>query len=226
VATVGGNPRAQTRIMLRPIGTPLPLGLLAVMTAGTLLSLQQLEAFPVTQGRTIAFVLLGFAVPLMVIAAVFAFLARDTIAGTALGLFAGTWLATALTTLNSPPGSTSDALGAFYVCLSLALLVVIAGASLGKLGLALVVIAGATRFLVAGIYELTGDVGVEHAAGVLGFALVATALYAALATEIEDVRGEPKLPLGRRAKARDAIEGPFERQLEGLEHEAGVRQQL
>jgi hypothetical protein len=54
----------------------------------------------------------------------------------------------------------------------------------------------------------------------------ALALYSALATEVEDVQGETKLPLGRRAMAAEALQGPFDRQLERIEHEAGVRRQL
>jgi hypothetical protein len=40
------------------------------------------------------------------------------------------------------------------------------------------------------------------------------------------VQGEVKLPMGRRASAREALTGPFDAQLEKLEHEAGVRNQL
>jgi len=226
VATRNGGSGAQARITLRPIASPLPLGLLCVMTAGTLLSLQQLGAFEVTEGRTIGFILVGFVVPLTLVATVFAFLARDTIAGTALGLFTGAWLATALTILTSPPGSTSDPIGVFFLCFAGALLVLVAGTSFGKLGFALVILAGTSRFALSGLYELTGDVNVERAAGVTGLVLAGAALYAALATELEDVRGQPTLPLARRANARDALEGSLESQLERIEHEAGVRQQL
>jgi hypothetical protein len=34
------------------------------------------------------------------------------------------------------------------------------------------------------------------------------------------------LPIGRRLKARQALEGTFEHQLDGIDREAGVRQQL
>jgi uncharacterized protein len=215
-----------TRIVLRPIGSPLPLGLLALMCAGVLLSLQQIGALGVDQGRTIAFVLIAFVVPLQLIASILGFLARDSVAGTAFGVLSGAWLATALVTLSSPPGATSPALGAFFFCLAAALVVLIAGASFGKAGPAVVIVAAAARFLVTGLYEVTTKTGLEHAAAIVGFGLAVTALYAALATEIEDVRGGLKLPLGRRAKARSALDASFERQLDGIEHEAGVRQQL
>ena len=212
--------------MLRPIGSPLPLGLLALMCAGVLLSLQQIGAFALGQWHTIALVLIAFVVPLQLLASVLSFLGRDTVAGTALGLLAGAWLATALVTLSGPPGTRSPALGAFFLCLAASFLIIVAGASFGKAGPAAVIVIAGARFLVTGLYELLGDTGLEHAAAIVGFVLAGTALYAALATEIEDVRGAIKLPFGRRARARDALEGNFERQLAGIEHEAGVRQQL
>jgi hypothetical protein len=87
-------------------------------------------------------------------------------------------------------------------------------------------VAGSARFLLAGLYELTASRGVEHAAAIVGFLLVGTAAYTALATMLEDVHGSEKLPLGRRGRAAEAIEGGMADQLRGLEHEAGVRQQL
>jgi succinate-acetate transporter protein len=222
----GAAVRDRTRIMLRPIGSPLPLGLLALMCAGLLLSLEQLGTIPQTETSTIALLLLGFVAPLMLISSIFSFLARDTVAGTALGLFAGAWLATGLNFLSATPGQTSKALGVFFLALAASFAVIIVGASFGKAGPAVVVVFGVARFLLAGLYELTGDVGVEHAAAIVGFGLAAAALYSALATEIEDVQGEVKLPMGRRASAREALSGPFDSQLEQLEHEAGVRNQL
>jgi uncharacterized protein len=222
----GSAPTELTRIVLRPIGSPLPLGLLALFCAGILLSLLSVGALEPDQGRPIAFILLGFVVPLMLVASVLAFLARDTVAGTALGLFAGAWLASALVMLTSPPGQTSPAFGAFLLALGGGMVVLISGAAFGKAGPAAVLVFGAARFALAGLYEVTGSVGLAHVAGVVGFALAGAALYSSLATEIEDVRGAPKLPLGRRGQARAALEGSFEEQLHLLEHEAGVRQQL
>ena len=44
MAANDGDLRPYTRITLRPIGSPLPLGLLALMCAGVVLSLQQVGA--------------------------------------------------------------------------------------------------------------------------------------------------------------------------------------
>src|SRR4051794_23850260 len=226
MAGTNGDLRPYTRITLRPIGSPLPLGLLALMCASVVLSLQQVGALTTSDGKSIALILIGFVVPLQLVATVFSFLARDTVAGTGLGLFSGAWLATALVTLTSQPGSANSALGSFLFALAASMLVLVAAASFGKVGPAAVIVAGSARMLVTGLYEVTGSKGVEHAAGLLGFALAAVALYSALATIVEDVQGETKLPLGRRAKAAEALAGPFDRQLDALEHEAGVRQQL
>lgn len=215
-----------TRITLRPIGSPLPLGLLALVPAGVVLGLLQLGALRLDQTRTVALLLLGFVVPLMLLSSVFAFLARDTVAATGLGLFGGTWLATALALLSGRPGATSPALGVFLLCVGGGLVVLVASASFGKLGPALVIVVGAARFVVAGLYELNGSRGLEHAGAILGLCLAGTALYSALATAVEDVHGSSKLPMLRRRQAADAISGPFDAQLERIEHEAGVRQQL
>jgi uncharacterized protein len=106
------------------------------------------------------------------------------------------------------------------------MVVLVAGASFGKIGPALVMVLGATRFVVSGLYELLGGTTLEHAGAIVGLVLAGVALYSALATEVEDVQGETKLPIGRRALAAEALQGPFERQLDRIEHEAGVRQQL
>lgn len=216
-----------TRVTLRPIGSPLPMGLLALMCAVLLLSLGQVGALPAEEGRTVALILVGFVVPLMLVSSIFSFLARDTVAGTALGLFTGAFLVIALGTLSAPsPQATSDALGVFLIALAAAMLVLVAGASFGKAGPAAVIVVGSARFLVNGLYEIKSTAGLEHAAGIVGFLLAGTALYSALATLIEDVQRRTTLPLGRRAKARDALDAPFASQLERIEHEAGVRQQL
>jgi hypothetical protein len=222
----GVQTAAISRIVLRPIGSPLPLGVLALVPAGAVMGVLQLGGIPVSETKTVAFLLLGFVVPLQLIASVLSFLARDTIAGTGLGLFGGTWLATALALMAGPPGARSHALGVFLLCVGASMVVLVAGASFGKLGPALVMVFGAARFVISGLYELLGGTGLEHAGAIVGLGLAGVALYSALATEVEDVQGETKLPIGRRAMAAEALSAPFERQLEGIEHEAGVRQQL
>jgi uncharacterized protein len=135
------------------------------------------------------------------------FLARDTVAGLALGLFAGSWLATGLALMSAPPGSTSPALGVFSISVAACFLLLVAGAAFGKAGPAVVIVVGAARFLLAGLYEINGSVGIEHAAAIVGFVLAGVALYTALVTELEDVRGRIVLPLLRRGMARGRCRG-------------------
>ena len=54
---------------------------------------------------------LAFVAPLQALAGIFAFLARDSGAATALTMLGAAWTATALTVLRTPPGGTSTSLG-------------------------------------------------------------------------------------------------------------------
>jgi uncharacterized protein len=222
----GFTAAARTRIMLRPLGSPLPLGLLALAPAGLLLSCLQLGAFSLAEGKSVALIVLTFAAPLELIAAVLCFLARDMLGGSGLGLFAGAWLASGTVLLSSPPGAASPAFGVFLLAISAAMIVLIASAAGGKAGPAAVMAVGSARFLLAGLYELTSSTGVEHAAAIVGFVLAGIAIYTSLATALEDIHGEGKLPIGRRGRAAAALQGDMGDQLAGLEREAGVRQQL
>jgi len=97
------------------------------------------------QGEDVGLILLTFVFPLQLLASVFGYLGRDIVAGTGMGLLAGTWLSIALVTLMAPrPGATSDALGLFLLLAGAAMLVPFATASLAKLA------AAAVRTLAAG----------------------------------------------------------------------------
>jgi hypothetical protein len=54
----------------------------------------------------------------------------------------------------------------------------------------------------------------------------ALALYGGLAFLLEDLRGEPVLPVFRRGEARTSFEAGLADQLDRLDNEAGVRKQL
>jgi uncharacterized protein len=75
--------------------------------------------------------------PLQLVASVFGFLARDVVAGTGMGILAGTWLAVGLILLTGEPGSTSDALGLFLLIAAVAMLVPASAAAIGRRGGAL-----------------------------------------------------------------------------------------
>ncbi len=215
-----------SRITLRPIGSPLPLGFIALGTATISLSGMQLGWLPAADWKQVALVLVLFTAPLQALSSIFGFLARDSVGGTGLGTLAGAWLVTGAVTATSPAGSTSKALGLFLLVVAAALIVPTVAASLGKVLAALVMGGVAVRFSITGIYELTGQSGWEHVAGWWGVALGAIALYAALAFEIEDTLRRTLLPVGRRGVGRRAMKGTIVDDLGRISHEAGVREQL
>jgi succinate-acetate transporter protein len=214
------------RIVLRPIGNPLPLGFLALAAATVLVSGLQLGWLATDQGRDVALILIAFVFPLQFLTSVFGYLGRDVVAGTGMGVLAGSWVSVGLVTLTSPPGSTSDALGLFLLVAGTAMLVPAAAASTGKLAAFAVLAMTALRFALTGLYELTASDAWETAAGIVGLVLCALALYAALAMALEDARRATLLPLGRRGAGRAALGGGLEDQLDSIELEAGVREQL
>jgi UPF0716 family protein affecting phage T7 exclusion len=110
------------RIVLRPVGNPLPLGFLALAGGTLLVSGVQLGWLKPADVQHVAIILITFVFPLQLLASVFGYLARDVAAGTGMGLLAGTWLSIGLVTLTSPPGSTSDALGLFLLLAGAAML--------------------------------------------------------------------------------------------------------
>lgn len=217
----------ETRIVLRPIANPLPLGFLALGAGTLLVSGLQLGWLAPTQGPDVALVLLAFVFPLQLVASIFGYLGRDVVAGTGMGLLAGTWLSIGLVTLTAPaPGATSDALGLFLLLAGTAMLIPFSAAATGKLAAAAVLGATALRFTATGLYELTASGTWKDVAGVIGLVLLALALYAALALALEDARGATVLPIGRIGGGAAALEGGVDEQTAGLQHAAGVRRQL
>ncbi|MFC5381439.1 hypothetical protein [Aquipuribacter nitratireducens] len=214
-----------TRIVLRPVGTPLPLGFLGLAVATTAFAVLQLGWLPPEQGRVVALAALLFTAPVQLLASVFGFLARDPVAGTGMAVLSGTWVVVGYVTLTTAPGASSAGLGVLLVLSALALSVP-AAAARTKLVPAAVIALSALRFAVTGVAELTGSAGWSSAAGATGLVLGALALYAALALELEDASHRTSLPLGRRGAAGVAMHGDVRQQLGEVRHEAGVRDQL
>jgi uncharacterized protein len=86
---------------------------------------------------------------------------------------------------------------------------------------------GACRFALTGVYQgsLGGPV-TATVAGWIGLPLAALSLYGGLALILEDSAQRTVLPIGRRGRARSALEDTIAHQIEGAEREAGVRRQL
>lgn len=214
-------------VYLRPIGTPLALGFLALAVASLVLSGLDLSWIdPLTNSTSAGLLVLVFAVPAQLLAAVLSFLGRDAIAGTGFGILAGSWLATGLSLHTSSPGTTSGALGLLLLGAGGTLLVPASVSAGDKLLVGTVILAAAARFFLTGAYQMTGDGGWNHASGICGLVVAGLALYAAFALSIEDTHDRTWLPIGRRRTGREAMAGSFADELIGVEHEAGVRQQL
>lgn len=226
-APAGGPLAARAaRVFLRPIGNPLPLGFLALAAATLVVSGLQLGWFEQSEGENVSLILIAFVFPLQLLTSIFGYLGRDVVAGTGMGILAGTWLSIGLVMASNPPGSTSDALGLFLLVAAVAMLVPAIAAAGGKLVPAGVLFTTAARFAATGLFQLSASETWEDIAGVIGLLLGALAVYAALAMALEDARRQTVLPLSRRRGGREAFAQDFERQLSELEHEAGVRKQL
>jgi len=221
-----GSVERATRIMLRPLANPLPLGFLALGAGTLVVAGLQLEWVSLAEGRSVALILLAFVFPLQLLASVFGFLARDVVAGTGMGLLSATWLSIALVTVDAPPGSTSGALGLLLLFAGVALLVPASVATVGKILPALVLTTAAVRFATTGVYQLDGSSTWKDVSAVIGLALCALAVYAALAMAWEDARRRTVLPVLRVGRGRESLDGNFADQLQQLEREAGVREQL
>lgn len=217
-----------TRVFLRPIGTPLGLGFFGVGVQSVMVSALEFEWITPTEKTIVVITGLAFAFPLQFLSAILAFLARDAVAGAGLGVFSGTWAVTSLSLLTSPPGATSDGLGIFLILAAILLTCVTAAGTFGarKLIVSVVLGVGAARVLVTGLYEINGGSALEAAAAILGLALGASAVYAALALLVEDASRKTVLPTLRSGKARDAVADGFGAQIAKVENEAGVREQL
>lgn len=224
-AEVESDHLRRTRIVLRPSGNPLPLAFMALAVATVGFSSLQLGILGPGEESTVALAVLVLTVPLQFISSLIGFGARDPIAGTGMAMVSGVWAMIAVSTLTSPPGASSPAVGVMLLVAAVAILVPSAGAR-GKLVAASVLIGSGVRFAVTGLAEITGSSGWEIFAGVLGLLLGLLALYAALGFELEESDHRFQLPLLRRGAGAKPLHDDMEEQVEQIAREAGVRQQL
>lgn len=211
--------------MLRPIGSGLPLGFFSFGIGMLLLACQAIGWISVGEQRDVGLLLASFVFPLELVATVFAFLARDTLAATTLGLFTTSWLALGLAELTTPAGSTSVTLGIYLFGFSTAVLLLALLSTMGKPFFSALLGLAAVRMVIAGTYEVGGSKTLYHVAGGCALALAALAMYGGAALSLEDAGRRGVLPLFRRGQAEESFAG-YQAQLEQLEYEPGVRQQL
>ena len=226
MSTDGGRHAAQTRIVLRPVGSALPLGFFAFGTGMAVLAGVDIPLFPQTMLHPAAALLITFVAPLEILAAVLAFLARDGMAGTGLGLFAASWATLGVQDLMAKPGTTSPVLGLYLVTFAVVILLLGVIAVRAQPLLALILLVSTVRTALAGVYELGGPKPLFTAAGVMATAITALAFYGAVAFLLEDTAHRTVLPLARRGQARTSLHGNIDDQLRGLDAEAGIRRSL
>jgi uncharacterized protein len=214
------------RVFLRPIGSPLTIGMAALAMASLVQSGFDLRWIAISQATEVGLILLAVPFVLQLLASVFSYLARDGAAGAALGVLATTWGAMGLVHIVSEPGSRSGALGLLLLSAAGVLACSAAAVMSAKPLPALVFLIAATRFALAGIYQLGGGGSWRHAAGVAGLVVLGLAAYCVLAFEVESQQRKPVLPTFRRARAAVAVGDGIDAQVDGVAHEAGVRQTM
>ncbi|GAA2791220.1 GPR1/FUN34/YaaH family transporter [Kitasatospora sp. CM 4170] len=214
--------RGMTRINLRPIASPMPLGFYTVGIASVMVGCFQLGVFE--DGRRAVGLAILPAFVLQLVVAVFALGARDVLAATLMACFSGLWLASSLVLVLEPPGGT-EVLGVLNGTFA-AFALMMAAVAGRKRALWLVLCTAVPRFGVAALANLTGAAWLGRVSGGLGLLLAAVALYTAFALMLEDMRGEQVLPIGRSGPAHHAVVGDLAVQLRDLERQAGVRRTL
>jgi uncharacterized protein len=226
MSTDGRRQLDQTRIVLRPIGSGLPLGFFSFGIGMLLLGCMAIGWIPVSEQHDVGVLLAAFVFPLELLAAVFAFLARDTLGATTLGLFTTSWLSLGLLNVLSPPGAKSVTVGIYLFGFATVALLLAALSTMGKPFFSVLLAVAAARMITDGAYEVGASKTLYHVSGGCGIALAALALYGGTALALEDAKKGAVLPLFRRGQARDAIQESYEEHLQQLESEPGVRPQL
>lgn len=217
---------AATRVFVRPIASPLALGFLGLAAGTFTVAGTELSWISVTQRPAAGLMILGFVVPLQVVSFIFGFLARDSAAATGMGLQAGGWLAIGLSLFTSPPTATSGALGLILIGAAAGLLIPALTATQSKVLAGVVMALTAVRFSLTAAYQLSAVSAWKTAAGIMGLVLMAVALYAGLAFEVEDSRKATWAPTLRRGQGRKAIAGNLADEVSQVQNEAGVRSKL
>lgn len=212
------------RIILRPLGSPLTLGMSGLAIASLVQSGVELHWTPREETVQAGLILIAVPFVLQLLACILSYMARDGATGAAVGVLATTWLAIGLIHIVAKPGATSGTLGLLLVASGGVLLASASAIASAKPLPGVIFAATALRFAMAGVYQLSTVTFWEHAAGLLGLLVTALAAYGALAFELEGQRERAVLPTFRRGRAAAAIrdgEGIDQRR---LVTEPGVRE--
>lgn len=217
----------QVRIVVKPYGSALPLGFFSFGVGMFLYTAQGVEWVKAAPDlHSVGLLLAAFVFPLELLATVIAFLARDTTAAVSLGMFSTSWLAAGLLLMQAKPGVLEPADGYWLIAFTCVVLLLGVAAWSGKPMISVLLLVASARGILDAVYQLGGGKAWLHAGGWVALAIFVIAMYGGLAFLLEDVGGRTVLPLLRRGKSKEAIEGSLEDQLRGLEDEAGVRHTL
>lgn len=221
---MGMHDPPESRIFLRPIGSPLTLGLSGLAIASLVQSGLDLHWLALDQTHDVGLILVAMPFVLQLVACVLSYLARDGAAGAAVGVLSTSWLAVGLVHVTSVPGTRSGALGLLLVMAGAILLVSSFAVGVGKPLVATVFGLAALRFITAGVYYLGGPGFWQDAGGIIGLGVVGTAAYGVLAFELEGQLHHPVLPTFRRGRGAAAITDDPAAAIDGVVSEPGVRQ--
>jgi uncharacterized protein len=212
------------RIVLRPIGSPLTIGMSGLAIASLVESGVALGWVPSSQSVEVGLILLAVPFVLQLLASIFSYLARDGSAGAATGVLATTWLALGLLHISSGTGRPLSAAGLLLVSAGGVLVLSALVVSSTKPLPGAVFLLAAVRFVLAGAYELSAAGIWNSAAGVVGLVVCAGAAYCVLAFELEGQQRRAVLPTLRQGRAALSTDGEEAAPLDGINREAGVRQ--
>lgn len=208
------------RIFLRPIGSPLTIGMSGLAIASLVESGLALKWVPSSEAVQAGLILIAVPFVLQLLATIFSYLARDGAAGAATGVLATSWLALGLSHVTAGTARTVAVLGLLLVATGGVLSLSSISVGVGKPLLGTVFMLAALRFGLDGVYELSGTAFWQDIAGVIGLVVCAVAAYCVLAFELEGQQRRTVLPTLRRGRAELAMSG----QMDGVVREAGVRQ--
>ncbi len=212
---------SEVRIFLRPIGSPLTIGMSGLAIASLVLSGLELGWIAKSESHQVAIILIAVPFVMQTLASVYSYLARDGATGAALGTLGSAWLGLGLVLLSSRPGTTSGAVGLLLLAAAGALGLSALAVSLAKPLIGATFLIAALRFAVGGIYQLSRVSAWQHAGGIAGLVMTGLALYAVIAFELEGELHRTILPTFRigPGKATPAARG----EAETLAAEPGVR---
>lgn len=216
------EPRPQ--IVLRPIGSPLTVGMSGLAIASFVESGLSLGWIAPGQALYAGLILVSVPFVLQLTACVFSYLARDGATAAAIGVLSTTWLAIGLIQIVSRGTAVSGALGLLLIMSGVTLALSSAAIGRAKPLPALVFLLAATRFGSDGIHQLSSVTFWQDLAGIIGLVVTAAAAYSVLAFELEGMEHRPVLPTFRRGRGHAALLGPVEARLDGVTSEPGVRQ--